>query len=150
MPVTSRRTATRRQTGYTLIEILVASLLLTTGLIGVATMQVSGTRLNNSAYLRTQASIHAYDIIDRMRANLPAARAGNYDIALTGATPTATATVADIDLALWRTNITFNLPSGTSSVATTAGDPARVTVVVQWRDGRDVADVTNFTVVTDL
>ncbi|MEO0574911.1 MAG: type IV pilus modification protein PilV [Pseudomonadota bacterium] len=143
-----------RQTGYTLLEVLVAAVLLTTGLIGLASMQVNGTRLNNSAYLRSQATILAYDIVDRMRANIPAARAGSYDLALADATPTATTSVPDIDLGQWRTAVAYNLPAGSSSVARVAGispdDPSQFTVTVQWNDGRDPADVVNFTITTNL
>lgn len=144
----------QRQSGYTLLEVLVAAVLLTTGLIGLASMQVNGTRLNNSAYLRSQATILAYDIVDRMRANIPAARAGNYDLALTDATPTTVATVPNVDLGQWRTAVAYNLPAGNSSVTRVAGasadDPSQFTVVVQWNDGRAPADVVNFTITTNL
>lgn len=143
-----------RQSGYTLLEILIAAILLTGGLIGLATMQVNGTRLNNSAYLRTQANIQAYDIIDRMRANQNVARTGGYDIALADPTPTATATAVDIDLLQWRNALAYYLPAGNGAVARIAGgapdQPARITVTVQWNDGRVAADVVNFTVTTDL
>ncbi|MEM9173234.1 MAG: type IV pilus modification protein PilV [Pseudomonadota bacterium] len=143
-----------RHQGYTLLEILVATLLLTTGLIGVATMQVNGTRLNNSAYLRSQATIQAYDIVDRMRANLTNARIGGYDIQLADPIPAAAADIAQTDLFQWRTNIDYHLPSGTGAVVTAASPavdiPARVTVTVQWQDGRAAADVRTFTLTTDL
>ena len=146
-----RRTA---QSGYTLLEILIAAILLTGGLIGLATMQVNGTRLNNSAYLRTQANIQAYDIIDRMRANQTEARTGGYDLLLTDATPTATATARDIDLIQWRAALAYYLPAGNGAIERVSGggpdQPARITVTVQWNDGRVAADVVNFVVTTDL
>ncbi|MEM7611045.1 MAG: type IV pilus modification protein PilV [Pseudomonadota bacterium] len=155
MPMTGlRHTQTRRQRGYTLLEILVASVLLTGGLIGLASLQASGTRLNNSAYLRTQANVLAYDIIDRMRANSVRARAGNYDIALADAAPPVSANPHDIDLIQWRAALAYYLPAGNGSVTRVSGgtpaDPARITVTVQWNDGRAPADVVNFVVTTDL
>lgn len=144
----------RRQSGFTLLEILVAAILLTGGLIGLASMQVNGTRLNNSAYLRSQANVLAYDIVDRLRANLVDARAGSYDIGLGTATPPLSAAVEDIDLVQWRTGLAYYLPAGNGSIVRTAGvtadDQARFTITVQWNDGRAAADVVNFVLVTDL
>ncbi|MEL6951301.1 MAG: type IV pilus modification protein PilV [Pseudomonadota bacterium] len=156
MPVTRRqqRPVRSRQRGYTLLEILVAAIILTGGLIGLASMQASGTRLNNSAYLRTQASILAYDIADRMRANRAAVVANSYDIALTDATPGSPTTVADIDLVQWRNALAYYLPAGNGSIETVAGAtpdaPQRATITVQWNDGRAAADVIDFALTTDL
>lgn len=144
----------QQQRGYTLIEILVAAVVLTGGLIGLASMQATGTRLNNGAYLRSQASIQAYDIIDRMRANRAAVLNGDYDIAFADTAPTTPTVPADIDLFLWRTNLDYFLPVGNGEITTTAGvtpdQPVRVTVTVQWSDDRDTGALTDFVVTTDL
>jgi type IV pilus assembly protein PilV len=57
------------QKGFTLIEVLIAVLVLGIGLLGLAALQTAGIRSNQNAYLRSQATIMAYDMIDRMRAN---------------------------------------------------------------------------------
>ena len=157
MPVISRNPATMRrrgQRGYTLIEILVAAVLLTGGLIGLASMQASGTRLNNSAYLRTQASVLAYDIVDRMRANRAAVRTAAYDLGLADATPATPSSVANIDLIQWRGAADYYLPAGNGSVDTTVpadpADPIQVVVTVQWADGPNAADIVDFVLVTDI
>jgi type IV pilus assembly protein PilV len=67
------------QKGFTLIEILVSVVILSIGLLGVASLQVQGLKNNQSAYLRSQASILAYDIADRMRTNSAQAIQGEYD-----------------------------------------------------------------------
>lgn len=56
--------------GFTLIEVLVAVFVLAIGLLGLSGMQVAGLQNNHSAYLRTQATLLAYDMADRMRANV--------------------------------------------------------------------------------
>lgn len=62
--------------GFTLIEILVTLFILAVGLLGLAGLIVDGMRNNQGAYLRTQASILAYDMADRMRVNQTQAEGG--------------------------------------------------------------------------
>jgi len=59
----------RRQAGLTLIEVLVTIVILAVGLLGMAAMQLSGIRGANSANYRTQATIFANDLAERLRAN---------------------------------------------------------------------------------
>jgi type IV pilus assembly protein PilV len=63
------------QRGFTLTEVLVAVLVLAVGLLGLAGLQLAGMKGNHSAYLRSQAAIAAYDLLDRVRAD-PAAFSG--------------------------------------------------------------------------
>ncbi len=85
----------RPERGFTLIEILVAVLVLSFGLLGLAMLQATGLRFNTDSYLRSQATILAYDLIDRMRANKAGADAGNY--CLTSTTPVCQTTAAPTD-----------------------------------------------------
>jgi type IV pilus assembly protein PilV len=74
--------------GFTLVEVLIAVLVLSLGLLGLAGLQANSLKFNTSAAVRGQATLVAYDIIDRMRANRDAALAGAYDDAM-GIAPTA-------------------------------------------------------------
>lgn len=58
-----------RRLGFSLIEVLVALLVLSVGLLGLAALQTTGLTFNHQSYERTQAVLQAYDFIDRMRAN---------------------------------------------------------------------------------
>ncbi|SEG76887.1 type IV pilus modification protein PilV [Marinobacterium lutimaris] len=58
-----------RQSGSTLIEVLIAMFVIAVGLLGVAGMMTYTTKGNHSAYLRSQASFLAYDLADAMRAS---------------------------------------------------------------------------------
>ena len=58
-----------KNAGFTLIEVLIAMLVLAVGLLGLAGLQATSLRNNQSAYNRSQATQLAYDIADRMRAN---------------------------------------------------------------------------------
>lgn len=59
----------KNEAGFTLIEVLISVLVLAIGLLGLAGLQATGLKNNASAYHRTQATLLAYDIADRMRAN---------------------------------------------------------------------------------
>lgn len=57
------------QRGFTLLETLVALLILSIGLLGLASLQLTNVKNSRDAYYRTQAMILAQDIAERMRAN---------------------------------------------------------------------------------
>ncbi len=130
-----------RSQGFTLIEVLVAIVVLSLGVLGFAALQITGLRSNHSAYLRSQASMFAYSIIDQMRANKAAASNGNYDIPM-GVTTSSCTTVACNDLSVWKQNLSAILPAGDGSVSRTtpALNTTIFTVIVQWNDSRDPAD----------
>ena len=142
----------KRSHGFTLLEVLVAMVVLSIGLLGLSGLQTSSLRNNHSAFLRSQATLVSNDIIDRMRANRDSASGGAYDIAY-GATPTSStctsgcsaANVANADLAEWRSYVE-RLPGGQGEidviqVPVTVGavslnvDVAEVKV--RWGDARD-------------
>lgn len=58
-----------RQHGFTLVEVLVALIVLAIGLLGLANLQVVGLRNTHGAYLESQATLLAYDMMDRIRSN---------------------------------------------------------------------------------
>lgn len=110
-----------------MLEVLIALLVLSVGLLGLAGLQYSGLKSNRSAYLRSQASILASQITDSMRTNR--ANAASYVVSF-GSTPTGT-TLADQDLQEWKTNLANSLPSGDGKIAVTGN---LVTVTIQWDD----------------
>jgi len=63
------------QRGFTLIEAMVAVLVLTVGILGVTAMQLVSFQNNQGAFFRTQATYVAAEILDRIRANEAAAYA---------------------------------------------------------------------------
>ncbi|WP_394752089.1 type IV pilus modification protein PilV [Crenothrix sp.] len=133
-------------TGFTLIEVLIAMMILAVGLLGLAALQASSLRNNQSAYYRSQATQLAYDIADRMRVNVASAAtytvadsANVHDscLAIEGCTP---AEMAEHDLYEWNTAIQSILPSGTGTItgATVAG-VSTYKVDINWDDNRDDA-----------
>jgi type IV pilus modification protein PilV len=55
--------------GFTLIEVLVALVIVALGMLGNAMLQLQGMKNSNDAYLRSQIGLFAYDIADKIRAN---------------------------------------------------------------------------------
>lgn len=114
--------------GFSLLEALVALVILSFGLLGIAGLQASSLKNNNNAYMRTQANILAYEAIDLMRANRDSALNGDYNIAV-GATAGGSQ-LADGDLNGWKSRLANTLTSGDGSIACGANNVCVVTV--QW------------------
>ena len=154
MPSVQKK-ALRHDHGFTLVEVLVALLVLSIGLLGVGKLVLFSARSNDSAYQRSQATALAYAMLDYMRANKIAATAGNYTIfpAMASsignpgvncnqAAPCANAVLAQYDLYNWELDLRRALgptADGTVNIATSL-DPVTLatymstTVTVQWND----------------
>lgn len=65
--------------GATLIEVMVALVIVAVGLLGLAGLQATSLQTNSNAEKRTQATIVANDMIERMRANPVGVAGGRYD-----------------------------------------------------------------------
>lgn len=146
LPVSDLRT---RQRGMTLIEVLVAMVVLSFGLISFAGLQAVSLKQGKMAQYRTVASQLASDYVDRMRANSALAAVGGYNFvqgyaALGGAlavpacaTPVCTAAeIRDIDQAQWRNNARLSLPGGSLYALLDAAAPVApiVDFWVIWQD----------------
>ena len=118
------------QKGVSLIEVLVTLLLISIGLLGMASMQVKALQLNQSAYMYSQAISLSYDIADRMRINWQAAHSGYYDLAINDrASSYSPESLADTDKAEWLGLIEASLPDGDGSITRVDG---RFRVSVCW------------------
>ena len=117
------------------MEVLIALLIMSIGLLGLAALQATSLRANHGAYQRTQATFLAYDIMDRMRANRIQAAGGGYNRNLGDAAPSSTTVLSDADVADWLTNfVQVLLPAGDGSINCT--NAAVCTVVMQWDESR--------------
>lgn len=149
----------RHQRGMSLIEVLVAVLIMGIGLMGIAAMQAVALRNGQSSLERTQAVIQSYAILDVVRANRTNARAGYYSTpgagmqceAVTGgSTETAGQAAARSDINNWLESLKSSMV-GAANVAsdnTTCAavscvangiDGATCTITVQWDDSRGSA-----------
>jgi type IV pilus assembly protein PilV len=123
--------ARRRQRGLSLIEVLVAMVILSLGLLGMAGLQAAGLRTSQSSFYRAQAAQYAEDMAERMRANL--GQAANYAIAMSATAPSCAAICAS-DTTEWLARLR-SLPGGDGAVAVDLANET-VTITVQWDDSR--------------
>ncbi|WP_019866222.1 type IV pilus modification protein PilV [Methylovulum miyakonense] len=132
-----------KDTGFTLVEVLIAMLLLAGGLLGMAALQATSLGNNQDAYNRSQATEFAYDIADRMRANslgiatyttiAPESAVENADCLITtGCSP---ADMAQTDLAQWNAMVS-TLPLGQGTIAIAGGV---YTITIIWDENHDGA-----------
>ncbi|RBP29195.1 type IV pilus assembly protein PilV [Marinobacter pelagius] len=63
------RKSPKRASGFSLIEVLIAVVILAIGLLGVAAVQVVSLQQTNNSYLQTKANLHAQNIAERIRLN---------------------------------------------------------------------------------
>lgn len=132
--------------GFTLLEVLIAILVLAIGLLGLAGLQVAGLRADHSAFHRSQAVMLAYDILDLLRANRQDARDGAYNLPLDADAPTGSSRSAQ-DLNRWLAELANRLPQGDGAV-TVVND--LVTITVQWDDSRGTEAAQQFRVDSQL
>ncbi len=142
-----------RQKGFTLIEVLVAVVVLGIGLTGMAGLQVVSMRSSQQADQRTHATLLAYDILDRMRTNVVASQAGDYDTGMNDdvsalelcfgiAADCNPSEFADHDRRQWRQTLDNFLSDGRGSIATvTVAGQTQATIIVQWVDADAAVDV---------
>ncbi len=143
--------------GTTLMEVLVSLLVLSGGLLGVASVQAVSLRNNQAALYRTQATMLTSEIIERMRGNKTGVDNDAYDdvagaatascFTADGCTPTQ---MASQDILDWDAAVAAALPSGTGVVCLDAtGNDGSATdfqcdgagniyaVKIFWDDDRD-------------
>jgi type IV pilus assembly protein PilV len=128
----------RRRGGFSMIEVLITILVLAIGMLGLAALQATSVRSNQSANFRTQATALGYMIIDRMRANSDAVLRGEYLAGLQAgdcaAAPPVGIPQATHDVLAWRQQLACQLPDGQGSISFPGGGQAVVTI--SWNDER--------------
>ncbi len=139
--------------GFSLVESLVALVVLSVGMLGIAGLYVSSLKAGRSALVRTQAVNLATDIADRIRANR--AGRGAYDTDEYGGEPEvqpcmgadcSAEQLAEDDLARWMTTLRQVMPGnavGTVTYAEQAGAAPEVyTILISWRESGETEDST--------
>lgn len=149
----------RRQSGFTLLEVLIAVLVLSFGLLGFALMQTMNVRFVQSASYRTQATNLAYDLIEQMRSNRYQANwytnatfAPGSKAVQNVCTPGAGGVTVAQKVTLWQCQVVKAL--GDRAGAEVVMNNGQVRVAITWGDQRwdpqNPDQTTTFDLVTEL
>lgn len=143
-----------KQSGFTMVEVLVALVVLAIGLLGIAALYLNSLQSGRTAIYRTQAVNLAADLADRIRANRTAQAAygtlfADAEVEVAGCYTTGGCIDTDLastDLARWKGTLAQLLPNGQGQVVVTppvaAGEPTNYVVTVQWAEVGEAAPVT--------
>lgn len=149
-----RAGAGRGQRGFTMVEVLVALVVLAIGLLGIAALYLNSLQSGRTAIYRTQAINLAADLADRIRANRTAQAAyatlfADASAEVAGCFTTAGCADTDLaasDLSRWKAELAQQLPNGQGQVVFTppvaAGEPASYVVTVRWSEAGEAAPIT--------
>lgn len=137
----------RTDAGFSLIEVLIALLIVSFGMIGVATALMVVHRSTASSYLQQQSVQLAANMVTQIRTNPSAAMAGDYNLTYTGTPPSTPAQLCDpsgaactadqeaaYDVWQWVNDLSASLPAAQASVAVaqTGTGGYEVTVIVSY------------------
>jgi type IV pilus assembly protein PilV len=147
--------ATRaQQSGFTMVEVLVALIVLAIGLLGIAALYLNSLQAGRTAIYRTEAVALAADLADRIRMNRTAqAGYGSLftDVEVADADCATTGGCTDVELAAtdlsnWKNALAQALPNGQGQVdvvlPVAAGEPTTYLITVRWAEVGEVAPVT--------
>ena len=123
------------QRGVGLIEVLVAVLVLAIGLLGIAGLQSRALMNNQSSFERSQAVTLTYLMLDAMRANVEAARTGQYNIART-CSVSSDGSLITSDRRLWMQSLKQTLGDRDTTCGEISCQGERCTVRIYWDDTR--------------
>jgi len=157
----------RLQSGVTLIETMVAILVLSFGMLGMLSVFLNSIKITSTSHFRSVAAQQSYALADSIRASLPqltvypgvSGAAVSSCVASAGCT---TAEMAQSEIALWQARLGAQLPSGAGTVCRDSspndGTPAawacdgtgQFVIKVCWDDSRVSTSSSTVCAVTNL
>jgi len=154
MPSRKQENLIKRVGGFTLVEVLVALIILSVGMLGIAGLYVHSMQAGRTSLFRHHAVTLAGDVADRIRANPRAAiaysQAGANNNCVNGGVDCTPPQMAANDIDLWDQQAADTLPNGTVTVDFTAGVgglPATYQITVAWDEpGENMTYIINIPV----
>lgn len=155
-------TTSRLQTrGFTLLEVLVALVVISIGLLGIAAMQASAITSTHSSQIESLVSIEARSLADAMQVNTTYWHGGSYpNTPFTVSVAAGVTTVSDstlntpvdckatactaiqlaaYDVQTWGTQLNAQVPGAVGNIACQAAAPTECTITVTWKQKASVA-----------
>jgi type IV pilus assembly protein PilV len=136
-----------RHSGFGLIEVLIAVVVLSIGLLGLAGLQMRTVRNNESSLERGMAVVETHSIVDAMRADRSNAMNGQFNVALDATSPTG-ATFAATAVTAWRANLVAVL--GADAKGEISCNSTLCMIKVQWDDSRGTGGSTTQQIQTQV
>lgn len=140
----------KQQRGVALLEVLIALVISSVGLLGMALLQVNAMQHTHQGVMHSNSTYLLSDMADRIRANSEVADSGDYDLAFGAAVAAGKncesvvcteAEMADYDLEQWELYLQRVLPGGDGFVSVSAG---LATIRIQYDDNRDESDTAQY------
>jgi type IV pilus assembly protein PilV len=128
------------QDGFSLVEVLIALIILSVGMLGIAGLYVQSMQAGRTSMFRHHAVTLAGDIADRIRANPTAAAAyeataGADNSCIAGGVDCTPAQMAAQDIQLWQAQASESLPGGNVGVVFDgAAAPPTYAITVGWNE----------------
>ncbi len=137
MPSRRQKNLVKRVAGFTLVEVLIALIILSVGMLGIAGLYVHSMQAGRTSLFRHHAVTLAGDVADRIRANPRAAAAyglaGANNNCVNGGIDCTPAQMAANDIDLWDQQAADTLPNGTVTVVFDNGVlPPTYEITVAW------------------
>jgi type IV pilus assembly protein PilV len=127
----------KRQHGFSLVEVLIALIIMSVGMLGIAGLYVQSMQAGRTSMFRHHAVTMAGDVADRIRANPRAGIAYSGFGADNGCVATGNdcneVAMAANDIFFWDQQVTDSLPGGSVSVAyDDTLIPPQYTIRIDW------------------
>lgn len=137
------RSNSQRVGGFTLIEVLIALVILSVGMLGIAGLYVTSMQAGRTSILRHNAVTLAGDIADRIRANPRAgpayALAGANNNCVDGGVNCTLGQMAAHDIFLWDQQAANTMPNGTVNIVFNNGvAPPTYQITVAWTEPGEI------------
>jgi type IV pilus assembly protein PilV len=145
---TARNEIKTTQRGFSLVEVLVALIIMSVGMLGIAGLYVQGMQAGRTSMLRHNAVTLVGDVADRIRSNPRAGNAytdadGADNGCVNGGTDCTDTEMAAHDIFLWKTQADDTMPNGLVTITfDNTVNPFDYTIAVTWDEPGEVMDYT--------
>ena len=128
-----------QQSGFSLVEVLIALVIMSVGMLGIAGLYVQSMQAGRTSMLRHHAVTLAGDVADRIRAN-PRAGIAYQDAGLDGGCVSGVVSCDEVamaghDIMLWKQQATATLPDGDVAIVfDDSGNPPTYSITINWSE----------------